>query len=91
MLTMPGTDRRCCDGLTRRDTLKAGTLSALGGVSLPQSLSAAFIKNMPVNSADICAAVYRCLKIDAHLNVPDRNNRPVPVAHGGQPIHDILA
>lgn len=52
---------------------------------------AAFIKDMPVNSGDICATVYRCLGIDAELTVPDRNNRPVPVAHGGQPIDDILA
>ena len=28
---MLGSPRRCCDGLTRRETLKAGALSALGG------------------------------------------------------------
>jgi hypothetical protein len=31
MLTMLGSPRRCCDGLTRRETLKAGALSLLGG------------------------------------------------------------
>src|SRR5207244_9315495 len=29
-LTMLGTPRRCCDGLTRRQTLQAGALSLLG-------------------------------------------------------------
>ncbi len=40
MLTMLGSRRRCCDGLTRRETLKAGALSALGGFGLPQMLAA---------------------------------------------------
>src|SRR6202165_3612245 len=40
MLTMLGTPRRCCDGITRRETLKAGALSALGGFGLPQLLRA---------------------------------------------------
>lgn len=40
MLTMLGSPRRCCDGLTRRETLKVGALSALGGFGLPQFLAA---------------------------------------------------
>src|SRR3954451_10244740 len=41
MLTMLGSPRRCCDGLTRRETLKAGALSALGGFfNLPSLLAA---------------------------------------------------
>jgi hypothetical protein len=40
MLTMLGSPRRCCDGITRRETLKAGLLSAAGGFSLPQMLAA---------------------------------------------------
>src|SRR5438132_569445 len=39
MLTMLGSKRRLCDGLTRRETLKAGALSLLGGAfSLPGML-----------------------------------------------------
>ncbi|MGE0760627.1 MAG: DUF1501 domain-containing protein, partial [Pirellulaceae bacterium] len=41
MLTMLGSRRRCCDGITRRETLKAGALTALGGFGLPQLLQAA--------------------------------------------------
>lgn len=40
MLTMLGSPRRCCDGVTRRETLRAGALSALGGFGLPQMLAA---------------------------------------------------
>ena len=40
MLTMLGSPRRCCDGITRRETLKIGALSALGGFGLPQFLAA---------------------------------------------------
>ncbi len=34
MLTMLGGQRRFCDGVTRRETLKAGSLAMLGGLSL---------------------------------------------------------
>lgn len=41
MLTMLGSPRRCCDGLTRRETLAAGALSLLGGCfGLPALLHA---------------------------------------------------
>lgn len=41
MLTVLGSPRRCCDGLTRRETLKAGALSLLGsGFTLPSLLAA---------------------------------------------------
>ena len=36
MLTVLGSPRRACDGFTRRETLKVGTLSALGAFGLPQ-------------------------------------------------------
>ena len=40
MLTMLGGQRRFCDGVTRRETLKAGSLAMLGGLSLPGLLRA---------------------------------------------------
>jgi len=41
MITMLGSPRRCCDGLTRRETLQAGALSLLGGFfTLPNLLHA---------------------------------------------------
>lgn len=38
MLTVLGSPRRSCDGITRRETLKVGALSALGAFGLPQLL-----------------------------------------------------
>jgi hypothetical protein len=52
---------------------------------------AAYVKDKPVSTADLCATIYRCLGIDPHLTVPDRAGRPVPVAQGGRAIDDILA
>ncbi len=41
MITLLGSPRRCCDGLTRRETLRAGALSLLGGgFSLPRFFAA---------------------------------------------------
>src|SRR5262249_53556496 len=41
MITMLGSPRRCCDGLTRRETLQAGALGLLGGFfNLPSLLRA---------------------------------------------------
>ena len=42
MITMLGSSRRCCDGLTRRETLQAGAASMLGGLfGLPQTADGA--------------------------------------------------
>ena len=40
MLTMLGSPRQFCDGITRRATLQAGSIAALGGFGLPQLLQA---------------------------------------------------
>ncbi|HLJ11679.1 MAG TPA: DUF1501 domain-containing protein, partial [Planctomycetaceae bacterium] len=52
---------------------------------------AAYVKSNPVSSADICATIYSILGISPEYRVPDRTNRPVGIANGGQPIHDIMA
>src|SRR5262245_16801554 len=40
MITVLGSPRLCCDGLTRRETLKVGALSLLGGlVNLPNLMA----------------------------------------------------
>jgi hypothetical protein len=52
---------------------------------------AAYVKDMPVSTADICATIYECLGIDPDMTVPDRAGRPIPVAHGGRAIREILA
>jgi hypothetical protein len=51
---------------------------------------AAYVKDRPVSTADICATIYSCLGIDPEMVVLDRSGRPVPIAHGGQAIREIL-
>ena len=39
MLSVLGSDRRLCDGLTRRDLMQVGGLGLAGGLSLPTLLA----------------------------------------------------
>jgi hypothetical protein len=62
-----------------------------GAVYGASDANAAYVKDKPVSTSDICATIYHCLGIDPHMTVPDRTGRPVPIAHGGLPLRDILA
>ncbi len=72
-------------------TVFAGAGIRGGSVYGASDASAAYVKDKPVSTSDLCATVYHCLGIDPDMTVPDRTGRPVPVAHGGRPISDILA
>ena len=52
---------------------------------------AAYVKDRPVSTSDICATIYECQGIDPEMPIMDRSGRPIPVAHGGKPIREILA
>jgi hypothetical protein len=66
--------------------IKGGTLY---GASDAQ---AAYVKDRPVSTADICATIYQCLGIDpASTMVHDKTGRPTPIHLGGKPIDGILA
>jgi hypothetical protein len=62
-----------------------------GTVCGASDAQAAYVKDRPVSTADICATIYHCLGIDPEMPVPDRSGRPIPIAHGGQAIREILA
>jgi hypothetical protein len=62
-----------------------------GSVYGASDAQAAYVKDKPVSSADICATIYHCLGIDPGYRVPDHSGRPVEIAHGGEPIREILA
>lgn len=63
-----------------------------GGTVYGESDSqAAYVKDLPVSTSDICATIYHCLGIDPKLRVLDQGGRPVEIAHGGRPIEGILA
>src|SRR5713226_1887530 len=51
---------------------------------------AAYVKDRPVNTADICATIYHCLGIDPDMPIHDRSGQPTAVAQGGEPIREIL-
>jgi hypothetical protein len=62
-----------------------------GSVHGASDSQAAYVKDMPVTPADVCATIYHCLGIDPDSTVNDRSGRPVPVALGGKVIDTILA
>jgi hypothetical protein len=51
---------------------------------------AAYIKDKPVHIRDICATIYHCLGIDPEMTVRDHGGKPIPVAHGGRALREIL-
>ncbi len=61
-----------------------------GSVYGESDAQAAFVKDRPVSTSDICATIYECLGIDPEMPIQDRSGRPIPVAHGGKPIRDIM-
>ncbi|MGE0606915.1 MAG: DUF1501 domain-containing protein [Pirellulales bacterium] len=52
---------------------------------------AAWPESHPVSPADLVATFYHLLGIDPHMTVPDRVGRPMLIAHGGEPVRDVLA
>jgi hypothetical protein len=71
--------------------LLAGAGLQGGSVYGASDAHAAYIKDRPVHVRDVCATVYHCLGIDPAMPVYDHGRRPVPVAHGGQALEEILA
>ncbi len=51
---------------------------------------AAYPTDHPVSPGDVVATIYQLLGIDPHMTVPDLSGRPIAVAHGGEPIWDII-
>jgi hypothetical protein len=71
--------------------LLAGAGLRGGSVYGASDAQAAFVKDMPVHVKDICATVYHSLGIDPETPVYDQGRRPIPIAHGGKALVDILA
>jgi len=73
-----------------------GMLFAGGGIRGGQAYGesdaqAAYVKDRPVSTSDVCATIYECLGIDPDMTVPDRAGRPMPISQGGRPIRELLA
>jgi len=52
---------------------------------------AAYPASHPVSPGDVVATIYHLLGIDPHMTVTDRSGRPIAIAHGGDPIMDVIA
>jgi hypothetical protein len=51
----------------------------------------AYPKDRPVSPGDLVATVYQLTGADPERTIPDQSGQPIPIAHGGKPIWDILA
>jgi hypothetical protein len=52
---------------------------------------AAYPSRDPVSPGEVVATIYHLLGIDPEMTVPDLSGRPIAIAHGGQPIHGVIA
>jgi arylsulfatase A-like enzyme len=50
----------------------------------------AYPTSHPVSPADFVATIYHLLGIDPHRTLPDRQGRPIPIAHGGTAIEALM-
>jgi hypothetical protein len=62
-----------------------------GAVVGASDAQAAYVKDRPVSTTEICATIYHLLGINPDMPVHDRSGRPYPVAMGAQPIRELLA
>jgi hypothetical protein len=62
-----------------------------GAVVGASDATAAYVKDRPVSTTEICATVYALLGIDPETRVPDRLGRPIAVGMGAEPIRELMA
>ena len=70
--------------------LLAGGGTRPGVVHGASDKHAAYPASDPVSPGDVVATIYHLLGIDPDMTVPDRLGRPVPIAHGGEPIRGVI-
>ena len=52
---------------------------------------AAYPNDRPVSAGEMVATIYHQLGVNSGLAVPDLNDRPVPISHGGEPVFEVIA
>lgn len=72
-------------------SMMAGAGIKGGTVVGASDAQAAYVKDRPVSTTEICATVYDLLGINPDMPVYDRSNRPMPVGMGAQPIRELMA
>ena len=51
---------------------------------------AAYPVDRPVSAGDMAATIYQQLGVDPTLTVNDLQGRPIHIAHGGQPVWEVI-
>ena len=52
---------------------------------------AAYPTERPVSAGDLVATIYHLLGVDHTRLVYDLIDRPIPISHGGEPVHEVIA
>jgi len=50
----------------------------------------AYPSDHPVTAGDLIATLYHLVGVDPEATVPDHTQRPIPIAHGGKPVAEVL-
>lgn len=86
------------NGVAGRDHWPQCGFSLLFGGGVKQGLVygetdaiGAYPASHPVTPPDFIATVYQLMGLDPHQTVPDRTGRPIPIAHGGDPVFEIIS
>lgn len=53
--------------------------------------TAAYPIDRPVSAGDLVATIYQLLGVDPSMTVEDLTGRPIGIAHGGEPVLEVLA
>jgi hypothetical protein len=51
---------------------------------------AAYPIDRPVSAGDMAATIYHLLGLNSKLTVPDLQNRPIHISHGGSPVFEAI-
>jgi hypothetical protein len=52
---------------------------------------AAYPESHPVKVSDFVATIYELMGIDPHMTVENQQGQPIPIAHGGDPVFDVIS
>ena len=52
---------------------------------------AGYPTDRPVSAGDMIATIYQLLGVDPTMTVDDLSGRPVGIAHGGEPVWEVIA
>src|SRR5689334_18091147 len=82
MLSILGRGARLCDGINRRELLRVGGLSLLGGMTLPRLLRAADVAPKPKRGPARSVILFNLLGAPSHQDMVDMKPDAPPESRG---------